>query len=355
LAILVLTFLGLFQELKERDEFLPIYLIETWDIVRLAVFLLPSFFQVVIPVTFLFGILLAFGHLAETNQITAMKAAGIPLKRIILPILGMAVVLTAVSFFVQDRLQPWGLARADKLLFDDFPRRATLDMLQPGVMHEFGDWHVYIGESDRETGTLYNIDLVIPEPNGVLLLHAKKARLMDTPDGNYIGMPRAYILRSQGNGDFAPSVAGRGEEDPFMRRLPVLQARTAPNERRLMSIGSLIKHEQEAAVRYKDSPVETNKEELRKTRAEIGGRLMSPLMCLAVALVGAPLGARARRGGRSYSFAIGVGICLVYYLLAVTLEPRALRGLDTVLLNHGLPSLVLGLVGLVFLWRVDRI
>ena len=74
--------------------------------------------------------------------------------------------------------------------------------------------------------------------------------------------------------------------------------------------------------------------------------------------MGAPLGVRASRGRggtRLHLFASGLGVLLLYYVLRTVLEPGTLRGLDTSILRVWIPNLALIVIGLMLLWRVDRV
>jgi CDP-diglyceride synthetase len=76
---------------------------------------------------------------------------------------------------------------------------------------------------------------------------------------------------------------------------------------------------------------------------------------LAVTLVAAPLGVRARGAGRSYTFAAGFSILLIYYVLGTVMDPKSLHSLGSVLLRTSVPNLVLSAAGIALVWRVDRV
>ena len=72
-------------------------------------------------------------------------------------------------------------------------------------------------------------------------------------------------------------------------------------------------------------------------------------------ILNTPLGARAQRSGRSYTFAMGFAIILSYYVLQMLMEPKALYSLGVVLVRAWIPNLALSIAGIIFLWRVDRV
>jgi lipopolysaccharide export LptBFGC system permease protein LptF len=79
------------------------------------------------------------------------------------------------------------------------------------------------------------------------------------------------------------------------------------------------------------------------------------MMCLAVSIVAAPVGARAQRSGRSYTFASGVLIIAGYFVLRSLVKDIYMPNNALAILVAQIPNLVLMAAGAVFIWRVDRI
>jgi LPS export ABC transporter permease LptG/LPS export ABC transporter permease LptF len=69
-------------------------------------FLLPQVIYLMLPLSILVATLVNFGLLTKSNQITAIKAAGVSLYRISLPVLLVAIVLSVGMFFLSDDFLP---------------------------------------------------------------------------------------------------------------------------------------------------------------------------------------------------------------------------------------------------------
>jgi lipopolysaccharide export system permease protein len=348
LALAVVSFIGVTSEMRERARFIPFAYVTAADLAQLGLYFLPTLLSFIVPVAYMMGILLAFGRFAQQNEIIAMKAAGIPLKRVLLPVLLGGLLLGVGSFFLQDRAQPWALNRANKLLFEDMPLRATLDVLPAGVMHEFGDWRIYIGDKDPATRTLKNIDILMNLDGEAMAFSAESAAVIEDASGKRIHLTNGYFTRSMPGGDLF--IGSFPETD---LNLPEMAARKAPGRLMLKTLGELL--ENNRRLEKRKILMSNEKKELRETRLEIGKRFSFPLACLAVALVAAPLAVRAPRGGRSYSFAVGFIVLLVFYVLYFVLEPRSVKPLPEMLLRSLAPNIVLALAGIGLLWRVDRV
>lgn len=351
LALAVISFVAVANELRERVEDLPIAYVTFWDMSRLTLFFLPTLITYIVPITYMMGILMAFGRLAQTNEITAMRAAGISLKRLVLPVIVGGGVLSAACFLLHDRVQPWALSRANDLIYRELWLRRTLEALPAGVMHSFEDWRVYIGRKDLQTNTLHNIDIFVPqEEGGAWVYYAESARIVKDGPQTAIELNNGHVILPEEGGDIV-----RGTFDQIRRVVPEPSPRKIRSARRTLSLVRLLVHDREVSRAYRAAPSDDRKQELRKTRSEISERISLPLACLAVSLLAAPLGIRARGTGRSYTFAIGSGIFLTYYVIKLVMEPRGLHPLAVVVLRDLTANAVLGLAGLWFLWRVDRV
>ena len=95
--------------------------------------------------------------------------------------------------------------------------------------------------------------------------------------------------------------------------------------------------------------------DLRKLRREMAERTAMPFACLAVCFVAAPLGARAKRSGRSYTFAVGFGVVLLYYMFFTMTDAEVLMPVPVVTALTWIPNTFFMLTGLVLLWKVDRV
>ena len=67
----------------------------------------------VLPFAFLIAVLYTLMLMNRANEVVALKASGVSVFRIIRPFLCLAVILSLVSFIVNDRFVPAGIRTAD--------------------------------------------------------------------------------------------------------------------------------------------------------------------------------------------------------------------------------------------------
>jgi LPS export ABC transporter permease LptF len=351
-AIVVIGFIGMAIKIRERNHVLQEVkeFITFWDLARLSLYLSPMLIVYIIPITYMLGILLAFGRLAQNNEITAMKAAGIPLKRLVAPVIVVGALLSATSYYLQDRVQPVAMQQMNRLLYTELPQRITLEMLPTGVMHEVSGWRVYIGGRDVATKTLKDVVILQPKDGQNWVYYGKSAQFVEDEAGLRVFMPEGNIVLPQGS-DSVTSM-------PFTNlsmSLPTNSFRLPPNLRKSLTLQELWAREAQVRAEFDKNRSDRTGENLRKVRWEICKRITIPLACLAVSLIAAPLAVRAPRAGRSYGFAIGSVIILVYYVLLMVLEPSSVRSLGEMFVRALAPNVLLGIAGVFAIWRVDRV
>ena len=346
LALGVVSFFALGNEIRQQVEEVVAF-VTVGDIAKLSVLFFPLLVSYVVPITYLLGILMAFGRLAKQGEITAARAGGISLKRMIAPVVIVGAILSGVCLFVQDVVQPWSIKKAFAIVYSELPQRATLDALPAGIMHEYEGWRVYFEQKDSETGVLYNIDLVRPEEErGSTIFYAASAKLQ-YDNGNYELVLDDGHLVTEDN-----LRLGFSQQRLTM---PGPSAVQSSQVRKAKSLSELMESEKELQAQFEKLPTQRGRHTLSKERNEIARRLSWPFAAVAVSLVGAPLGVRSRSGGRSFAFAAGFSIILTYGVLQVFLQPQSLAPLLEVVLRAWIPNAMMIALGIALIWKVDRV
>ena len=131
LLMLLFTFFELLGDIiRNRSPFIVVgeYLLN----------LTPSMIYLIAPLAVLIAVLVVFGSLNRTNELTAMKATGISLYRIVVPILVIASVL-ALALFAFDESYVPGANRRQEALRAEIKGRPAQTFQRPDEKWMFGD------------------------------------------------------------------------------------------------------------------------------------------------------------------------------------------------------------------------
>src|SRR5437764_265843 len=89
---------------------------------------IPFIVAMTLPMAVLVAVLYTFSHLAADNEVTAMKASGISVGRILLPVLGGATLIAAIAFVWNDQILPRSNHELRTLLVDIQRKKPTFQL-----------------------------------------------------------------------------------------------------------------------------------------------------------------------------------------------------------------------------------
>ncbi|MFB0564737.1 MAG: LptF/LptG family permease [Candidatus Aminicenantaceae bacterium] len=118
---------------------------------------LPEFIYYILPVTALTSTLLALGLLTKFNEITAMKACGVSVYRIIVPIILLSVIVSLFSFYVQEHVLPYANRKREEIWnkINDIPPRSYSYLDRRWVLNRKKDRIYHYNYFDPE-GAVFN-------------------------------------------------------------------------------------------------------------------------------------------------------------------------------------------------------
>ncbi|MEP7147216.1 MAG: LptF/LptG family permease [bacterium] len=130
-ALTTVIFLFLFQFLiKSLDQFVGKGL-SIWLIIQLISLNLAWMITLAVPMAMLVASLMAFGTLSSNNEITIMKASGISLTRLMLPLILISFIMFYLMIRFNNEVLPEANHRARVLLYDISKTKPTF-ILEPG-------------------------------------------------------------------------------------------------------------------------------------------------------------------------------------------------------------------------------
>ncbi len=137
-----------------------------------------------IPLATLLASIMTLGGLGERNELLAMKAAGISLMRIMLPLVVISTLITVGAFFVADRLVPYAFNKVYTLK-QDITRTRDEIKIPTGIFYDGIDGYILrVADRNEETQMMY--DLIIYDHTSNMgntnMTVADSGRIEITPD-----------------------------------------------------------------------------------------------------------------------------------------------------------------------------
>lgn len=110
-----------------------------------------------LPLAILLAALMTFGNLGENYELTALKASGISLWRIMRPLVLVTIVICGVAFWFNNNMLPVANLKFYTILYSVRQSRPEID-IKPKTFSEIGDnFRVKIDSKDPDSGMMYGL------------------------------------------------------------------------------------------------------------------------------------------------------------------------------------------------------
>lgn len=303
--------------IRDGQDILLIGKVSPWMLGELIIMLILYVINYALPLGFLTAILLVLGRLSAQREIIAMKASGISIYRIAIPVLILGIVGTCLSVFVNAYYAPYAkttyLQDLRKVLQED-----PLQYIRERIfIKDFPGYVIYIGKKDKNE--LHNIWLWEVDPAGAIrnFIKAKKGQFdFDEASGDvlltlYEGTGEMRDFKDLEN--FQNASIPILSYDEFSLRLPFGnlfgQKNLASKKLSTMTVFELYNYRKDFLKSNKNA----HKAEIAKIDTEIQRKFAMAFSVLALVLIAVPLGIKASRAETYANLGIAVILSLIYY------------------------------------------
>jgi lipopolysaccharide export system permease protein len=343
---------------------------------------LPHIVVLTIPMSLLFGILIAVGRLSADSEIIAMRALGISTRTIYLPVFLFSFAIFLLNLYLMNTWLPHANAEFTRMRLELATSGAQKE-IRPRVFYDdFENVIVYVNDIDPRNG----------EWRGVFVADT---RTEDT--STKFGTTPAKIVEAaaQEHPNTAAGAVGQrsGQKISVAQRGAIVTVK--PQQQLWLNLYNAATHVWDPrrpdrydvnsnAVqriflgdRYVNDPNKlahslremdlrqlwTQQELLARTTdretynlawVEIHKKFSIPFACIAFGVLGLPLGITNRRGGKSSGFSLSIAIILFYYVTINNGEALAAAGRITPFIGMWAANIVLLVLGIYLLIRANR-
>lgn len=350
---------------------------------KLLVYILPNIVVLTLPMSLLFGILIAVGRLSSDSEIVAMRALGINTRTIYVPVFLFSFLMFGLNFHLINNVMPES-NRQFVALQAELTQSVAENIVKPRVFHTgYANLMIYVDDVDPATGQWKGVFVADSrndsiDPKSATEMSANLNASQDQEDLAALsqsGAGQRIIVARSGNlaliGDdkeiwmnltgaethvWDPRKPDRYDltRNEVQRiRLPSsggsFDATTLGRSMREMDLKELI----EAKRKY-DRGGDSDRVARNIARVEIHKKFAIPFACIAFGILGLPLGITNRRGGKSSGFTLSIAIIVFYYVFFNQGEQLAQDGKIPAWLGMWGPNLILLFAGLLLLSRANR-
>ena len=268
---------------------------------QLLIWMTPQFIYYVIPIAALLSVLVTYGMLSRTSELTVMKACGISLYRSALSIVFLSLGFSAVLFVLEQRVMASANRRAEAV-------DAQIKNRAPKTLNLLSRRWITKGDA------FYNYGLFDPQRNEMLGL-----TIFTTQHGAWTLESQTFVRRAVYNGstwegergwiqNFAasPPTWTPIARQPLSGIQPPAYFAKEPPDAEFMTVGELRRYIAE---------MRTSGFNVTPASVDLQRKIAFPFVTLVMALLAVPFGVGAGRRGALYGIGLGIVIALSYWIL----------------------------------------
>jgi len=320
--------------------------------VKVLLLRLPSFLVLSFPMATLMATLLAYSRLSGSSELTALRSVGVSTRRMVLPAMALALVMSLLTFVFNDAVVPRANLEATNSLERALGKAIATEQSDNALYSRFSDAKLPNGDSVKVLSHIFFARKFI---KGVMF----DVTLLDFSREGYRQMLTALIGKwnedkgmwefTNGritNIDVATGTTTSASFDrylyPFTR--DPIEVAQLPTDASTMTVGQALTAERLLLEA-------NNTKEARRLRVRIQEKFAFPAICLVFGLIGSSLGVRPNsRTSRSQGFGISVLLIFGYYLMSFIFSSLGVTGTLMPFMAAWLPVFI-GLGGGLWLLR----
>jgi len=339
----VLAFLVIFVvvDIIERLDTFIDKNVPVLTVIRYYTLYAPYIVVLTLPVAMLMASLFSISSLSRHQELAAMKAAGLSLYRILLPLFVMALVVSVSCMLFGEFLVPYTNEQKGEIWKTQIKKRSPqADLIQRNVyLQGSGGLIYYVGQYDarQQTGQ----DVLVQRYQDERLITRIDARQMAWEGNSWVfrdGLVRRFSAEEETLTAFKelrrPDLAERPQD--------FLKKRKDPEEMNYRELRTYIRR------------VERSGGETQRERVDLYLKIAFPFASFIIVLFGAPLASSPRRSGAAVSFGISLFICFIYFSFLRLGQALGYKGALTPVLSAWMGNIVFGAAGLFVLWKAKK-
>lgn len=318
-----------------RDKIPPLIVIKT------IIYKIPDYIVQSLPIAYLMATLLTTSRLSRDHETTALRAAGIKFKRLMLPILFLSVLISYSGFLINEYIVTFSIKESQKAV-DEFARYKKQGLINNNVYFRGPDnrfFHVHRIDRDRqEMENIVIADIDLNKDRTIIL--AKNGNWQNTnwklKDGviHYYKKGSSFVYKEEKfNIKFVDSKVKVDE---------ILEEQKNPGDLSTKRLKELIDIRKTAGF------------EARELEVEYYLKYARSFATFFSATISAPLGFIFARLGNYIGVALSIILIFIYYVAESIGRSIGLNGLVSPLIAAWSSNIVFAINGLILLWQVDK-
>jgi len=281
-------------------------------ILSFIAYILPFSLTFTIPWGFLTAVLLVFGKLSAENELIALKANGVSVPRVTVPVFFLSLVCVGICLWINVEVAPKAQKRMQEAVFEIATSNPLALFASDKVIDEFPGHKIYVGRNEGKALSNLLVYKLNEDGSPQNIIHAQRGVLETNLDQQEVLM-RLFDARFEHRDEEDPRDVTKITQGIIMQETVIkipLEELYEKNKKKggtgVMTVEELLKQS-----RADDSSA---------ARTEVSKRFATGIASFAFALFAVPLAITAHRRETSIGFMLSLGIAFLYFFLVILID-----------------------------------
>ena len=312
---------------------------------QVFLYYIPYILTYTLPISCLMAVILTFGRFSNDNEILAMRANGIRLKKLLWPVFVLGVILSLFSVILNIRIIPHAYHQQRKILKEVGTKNPTA-LLEAGTfIKDFKDQILFIYRI--EGNKMYNVRIYQPQPDG------KMTRTITAKEGEFTQVPgedKIKLKLINGTSDEPdlenPNNFYKLKFNTFFRTLDLSKANNKKIEKKPQ--GMTLEEVRDKIKEMND----LNIKDVAHLKIEFHRKLIWAFAVLIFMMLGFPIAVVTHRREKTANVALAMLCAAIYYLLTLGCQALAVQGITPIGITMWMPNIIGAIVASILNYRL---
>ena len=347
-TIFVLVFIALAARMLPITEMVINRGVYIGHVGMMILYVLPDIIVFSFPAAILMAVVVAFIRFAADNEIIALKASGISILQILLPVVSFSLLGAAASLAIGLYAVPWGDNSFKDLAFKIAESQGDLGIKERVFSEPFENVTFYVNSFSSQDKVMRDIFVTDNRDKEISNnIVAQEGHILLDPEKRIISLhfSQGHLFIVAKDRSFARAVRFNTYDLSIGLKdiLAALRARKkTPKEMSLNELKHQLKSQDEGSIAYNE------------TLIELLSKFSIPLSVFFIGIIGVPLGARLKGRGRSAGIGLSLAVFIAYYAFLGAVRSICETGLVSPKFGVWIPSFFLFVATIYLLWKVSR-
>lgn len=333
--------------LFELTELYTAWGIDVLTLIKLFFLSLPPIVVLTFPMATLLATIMGYGRLSGDGEITALRAGGISIYKLIIPALVVGLLMSGFTIFINELVVPQS----------NYKYNQTVHRIKHGREIPKTQYNLYLTPLDSKTN----------RPDYVLYTYSfngetgimKDVLLQEYEGGNPSTLIKAEQAKWLENGwNFYDGVIYHLKEGERVPSLKFKEYKSRENIHRPEKINRLKKSPEDMSLQELTEYISMQEEQGRNAyqeKVQLHHRFSIPFANFIFALIAAPLGIKPRRtGGSATGMGLSIIVIFIYYGLMTIGDALGGQGTITPWLGAWMQNIIFTIIGGFMLYQVGK-